>query len=505
MLSLIDDIKFEDFNSLCTETNVLLISDLHYNTNRGAECDKVNNKLVKKLCDFVSKNKNWKPHILCVCGDIIHQGKIENYKYFKELLAQLRINFPFLKYFTFTTPGNHDVDRQNIVSVFNFLYTLVYNEPKYSGKNSFTNNSVIDNIYTVSTLSKTKFNQMKLFDALQKFESQYFKTFIEKKLEIEHSPNCKLTGNSKGKKFTLETVYLTEALGIDLVSVNSSFFANFSSPMNDRNNLFLIGAIIDKLKCNLRKVQRTRNYSRKFPVVTLMHHPYYYLHESEHIYATNNSSDLSNNFRKCADFSSLILCGHTHGELLNPSNFAQKTFVINNGSSCVLGDDQTNTFALLKLNRVNGYFLFKSFTFKNNSREKSTANVSSDTPFQFVNRNKMTNLDKTYTSEEEQKIVILKSIKRIANKVDREKFISFQLPAFNKCKVYFTSDVDMKSISLILNILDLMVEAGKKYMALEMPKDEKNITSFLQLADNIKLLISSKRKYDKLSRTLLYY
>ncbi|UAY51299.1 metallophosphoesterase family protein [Ferruginibacter albus] len=388
-----------DLERLMKEVNILLISDLHFDKTKFDPktktnlADEINAKLVSSIENLAKSNSDWQPDIVIVAGDLVNQGKAEAYDYYFSLIEKLVKSFPALKNAIFSTPGNHDINRENIVSAYQYLYSAKKNNPKLKNKNSFTSSEIVNTLYTVSQFNLDDPDKKKLKKFLSDFENEYFKTYLEKQKELE----TKKIINIIDKKFPyngLKTTYIKDVLGIRIASVNSSFFCNFSG-LNDRNNLFYITDVVSKVANFL--------IESPYPVITFMHHPYYYMHESEYIYPINSEN---NNFNKLAECSDIILSGHVHGELHEPSIVYQKVYTITNGTTFTNDKIEDKcfpfTYALIKVNKQLDKFKVKKYKYNSTTLEFE-AIKNKNLYYSFQEKNK-----KRKTSSELEKINIIK-------------------------------------------------------------------------------------------------
>lgn len=164
-----------------------------------------------------------------------------------------------------------------------------------------------------------------------------------------------------------KTTYFTSLHGITLVCHNSSFFCNISQSSNDRNNLFLVRDLVEPT---------IKAAPANEPVVSFMHHPFYYLHESEHVapVPVDGEPDEYNNFTKIVRASDLVLSGHVHGDLHDPAYLHDSAYLITNGASFANEDFEGKcypyTYALIKINKQLRRFTLKKYFYKESTRGK---------------------------------------------------------------------------------------------------------------------------------------
>jgi 3',5'-cyclic AMP phosphodiesterase CpdA len=353
-----------DLERLQREVNILLISDLHYDIKKEqSKGDWVKGETVNKcLIDSLVEQPEpgWEPDIVVVAGDLVNLNKVENYKLYFSFVDSLTKAFPNLKDAFFSTPGNHDVNRENAVSAFPYLYKFQKLYPTVEVTSSFTNNPVVDTIYT--TVRQRIEEIPELDKVLVAFEEEYFKTYLQKRKQLDDDGI--LNPIKVDEIFSgIKTVYSRSLLGVTMVSLNSSFFCNLSQTGQDRNHLFLIRSIVDKVANHLKE-------NGNGSIITFMHHPYYYLHESEHVAPVllEDKDEPLNNFNKLVKRSDLILSGHMHGDLREPTFLQQNAYLVTNGTSYTTdnfeGKCYPYTYALLKINKQLGKFSMKKFRYE---------------------------------------------------------------------------------------------------------------------------------------------
>ncbi|HSZ87402.1 MAG TPA: metallophosphoesterase, partial [Puia sp.] len=340
-------------------------SDLHYETAKDGKQPEdlkgatINDALVESLW---KEDLQWHPDIVLVAGDLVNQNKPQNYPLYIDLVKKLVRQFPHLKHSFFSTPGNHDVNRANRVATFKYLYNnKVKKEDK--GISSLNLDPVAKNIFQIK---KMGLENGTLKEDLVFLEQEYFDIYLEqnKKLVDEDilakvEPVYPVDG--------LKTVYQISRFGINIVSINSSFFCSLTP--DDRNNLFLINELIDKTVENLKNVNG--------PIVSFMHHPFYFLHDSEHIAPAPTDAGHANdynNFNKVVKNSDLILSGHVHGDLQDPTSQQQSAFLITNGTSYTMDKFHDKsypfTYALIKINKqLNKFALRKARHWSSDNEE----------------------------------------------------------------------------------------------------------------------------------------
>jgi hypothetical protein len=125
------------------------------------------------------------------------------------------------------------------------------------------------------------------------------------------------------------------------------------------------------------------------PVVTFMHHPYYFLHESEHIApgVFGKKSDTNNNFSKLIKAADILLSGHVHGDLQDPTVLQQHAYAITNGTSYTTdswnGKCYPYTYAMLKINKQLKSFAVQKYEYDGEKKDGAAFVPTHDTHLTF--------------------------------------------------------------------------------------------------------------------------
>lgn len=162
------------------EVNILLISDLHYDVNKSAmgnDGKEINKQLVKSL---PAKDSEWAPDIVIVAGDLVNQNKEESYALYFDLIEALVTKYRNLRHAVFSTPGNHDVSRKKFMGVLQYMFEL--HRLNVSLKNSYTSNSYVDMLMTITKKQFTSTPDLRQF--LQNYEAEYFDLYLKMRDEL---------------------------------------------------------------------------------------------------------------------------------------------------------------------------------------------------------------------------------------------------------------------------------------------------------------------------------
>lgn len=411
-----------DIERLEREVNILFVSDLHYdhekNTDkRNLEATDMNKKLVEsiKAADY-----DWEPDIVIVGGDLVNRGEEKNYAFYFDLIKKLTDEYDNLRHTIYSTPGNHDVTRTDMTT----MHPIIQKLHGPIAKKSHTVNYTVGMFHT---LSKRNITNTPLVGKFRKFEELYFKTYLEqrKKLEKEYNISPLKVSYPVAKIFT---TYYTSVLGLNLVCHNSSFFCDMGQTGDDRNNLFIIRDLVDKVNVSIPKIG---------PVICFMHHPYHFLHESEYIAPLEAvKKPEQNNFSRILETSDVVLSGHVHGELQDPTYQQHHAYVITNGTSYTTDKWKNKsypfTYAILKVNKQGNWFGMKKFVY-NRKAEEFQLRAPEVSPHYHFNHRSNAGLTND-TSLEAEKLRVVKYFLELEKEDDERinTFFVYQLGLYDK-------------------------------------------------------------------------
>lgn len=498
-----------DLKRLQKEVNILLISDLHYDqkkeTASGVSGMDINSALLKGITDM---DDDWFPDIVVVAGDLVNTNQPEGYTSLKDLLTKLTTRFPNLRHTVFFAPGNHDVDRKKQKQIRKILKELS-GECFPSCSERFKWESTIRKLRKKIGNLLYKISKIEVGDRERKLFSQYEKTYFPLYLSEQDVMRKKPDGFSllASVEVTpvmegIETTFLKSLLGVTVVSHNSSFFCNIGSDRDDRNFLFLIKSFVEKINDLIPS---------DGPVISFMHHPFYLLNDSEHIGpATHDSSgDKNNNFTKILDHSDLVLSGHVHGILHDPTFLLNRAYMITNGTSFTtdhyIDKFHPYTFGVIKVNKLLRKFALKKRRYRTtvepgiNWNGFQAENEEKFEFFTFANR-----LGIESTSLESERVRILHYFASLPGPADPQKeirFLSYQLSLLNDS---FRSD---KSITCdVIEFRDTFVQTDAILFNLAHEKSVcvYKIEGIDNLVDAI-LNIIAKKKSEKIPKDCQVY
>lgn len=418
----------KNFKELVRDVNFLILSDLHLDIEHAGHAFNAYEIILRYLKDFKEKEKSWRVDAILIVGDLVDKNKSGSYHLLQNLLQALIDMFELQPDKILFTPGNHDCDISKLSLAFPFLHAALGDDSII--KNAYSDSNIVNNIYTASGKELNE-EALKL---LQKFESGYFAQWIQfTKKEKYKNPVFSYERKDLSEGLNFNTFYHTNIYGVEVASVNTSFFCNFAAPSNDRNHLFLLNDLIRNFKQRVMSQVQSTDKDLHRPVITMMHHPFYYLHESEHIYpikfsAQDTERAMINSYIEVAQFSDIILNGHTHGHLHAPTRYIDKVYVVNNGATYYNDKEQPVTFGILKVNKLFDSFQLRTFVSTNDKTNFEEITNPLELPcYSFRSSTKIL-IDHSLDKEEYHRVELVKSLSREGCK--NRKLIEIQLSSY---------------------------------------------------------------------------
>lgn len=279
---------------------ILHISDLHF-AHGDTEQDAKNQLYVfNRLQDLLSElEKDWKPELLCITGDITYKNRGEGYKqaitWINELLKILSIE----KEGVFICPGNHEIDR-SLTSTSGIVKLKGIADKKKPEK--------VDNILSIPISDHYK----KLFESYERFCNHLgvFPYIFDGHAEY-------IIGTREYK-------------GIRFICNNSCWFSY------EKDEIWLGKHFLKHL---LQKELRSNS-----PItIGLTHHPKnFYRNEEQYVYSDRHPPVIY-----LSDRCHLILTGHAHSRPGPFEKFAKARWF--NAGCCGQSDQYRNNFTLFKV------------------------------------------------------------------------------------------------------------------------------------------------------------
>ena len=288
------------------------MSDLHFgieNTRHipQAELDKRKttlDKFIKNLKTILTENKEWKPGVLVISGDIGFAGKKEDYNLAREWLTNLLTEIRLTNEDLILCPGNHDRYIEDIME-----------------------NPIYPNDINDSDCKWYKWNSESF--------SKRFEKFIDFAKEV-----------SKPLSFKSEDNYLIgfkEVKGLRFIVLNSSRFV--LGGKKDKGNLFLGWPIVNTLEDEGIFVNPD-DYDNSKITIAVFHHPDNWYHDE----VLNEYRDHVATYNFLTKRCHIMLSGHVHSEKIGPpkrSGYGAWHFSV---GATYLRQEYANNFAILKIN-----------------------------------------------------------------------------------------------------------------------------------------------------------
>lgn len=257
--------------------NILHLSDLHYGVQDagGGSKDLANlhkraiDGLIDTLRTIPEEHPDWKPDIIAITGDIAWAAKESDYDQAAEFIKELLTIFDLAPEYVILCPGNHDVD----------LELNKFKVPIQSQEDSEEHLSV---------------------DAI-KHRVEPFKNFVKFSKDLGIPP----LQNSVDDDNIIHYLYgCRDIRGIRFAVFNTAWNVRKKKKQDQKESLW-IGALLTN-----DVIQQPKDPSNDL-FVSLFHHPFRYLDDSECRSYDQNlvvSQDI-------LEFSDVILNGHVHGDI----------------------------------------------------------------------------------------------------------------------------------------------------------------------------------------------
>ena len=246
---------------------ILHLSDLHYKSTADESSGETREAYIRKLKEaFIEISKKREIDYICFTGDIAHSGIQNDYEAARESINEIRNIFKVKTDHLLICPGNHDLDLHN------------FNErhPRKQG--------TVDKQLNLAKISEL---------------SRYFSAY---------SAFCKSISSAEYRIKDLSS-YLLGAKQFDDMIVACVNTAWFSMDKNFKSQKPWIGRIlVNAISNQVKHIKESSAPGKNIPVVTIMHHPVEEWEEDERLSIENQT----NVWKKIAEMSDYILCGHTH-------------------------------------------------------------------------------------------------------------------------------------------------------------------------------------------------
>lgn len=287
---------------------ILHLSDLHFGMEPGGEkvstttMAQRNNTLKGLAKTLQGLEKEWKPGIVVISGDIGWKGSASDYNtagvWIKEHLLK---GFGLKPEDLVLCPGNHDINRQATIGFF----------PP----------DKVEDAHTCLSIENLE-NPLRFFSA--------YESFCKEDLQI---PPCK-AGADEFYLFGYR-----EVKGLRFIVLNSAWYCRGDK---DTGKLWLGIPQLEVMK-NAGQLLDPDRYDEDAITFTVFHHPREWFHEKE-----INSYSRKNTWEYLASHSHVILNGHVHGRFEKPGREADSAYQFKGGATYT-GPDYRNNFSLLRI------------------------------------------------------------------------------------------------------------------------------------------------------------
>jgi hypothetical protein len=297
-----------------SDVTILHLSDLHFGGDWGEQQRAERATVLSHLLDFVVRLQSpWKPHCICISGDIAYRGSKSDYKeaefWIGELLSRLGLTAVDLV----VCAGNHDVCRDVA--------------ERFARPNSADEaDSILK--YPIAEHSCAPF--------------------------AEYSAFCKRFGIPPLKIGSDESFLVgqRQLLGVRFIVANSSWFCKD----NDDKGKLWVGLPQLRFMEGKDQMPLLSEGGDFMPTVALLHHPHEWLRDEEIHSFANRQNTLDYVAHRCH----LLLTGHTHGELRRADRRAEFAWHIMAGATYE-NASHFNCFRLIRLEE--DQIVYRSFEF----------------------------------------------------------------------------------------------------------------------------------------------
>lgn len=328
---------------------ILCISDLHFpknepikKTDNTVGTPMVKFKFIEYLKTLNEGNSGWLPDYICLTGDLVSHGRAEGFEAVDQFLEEIYVvtqrEIPVLM-----APGNHDMEidvnqaSDNYTAYFNDVKALLSADPKikdlplptvkaaFKGYSAFRKKWIIKNNLVYKPYNK--FQQIE---------------------ELNHTTGCIIFDQHK----------------IAFMELNNTWRSVSKDPLQDRRyNLHFGKDIILNFK-NLADELKKKNYF----IVSLFHHPLYYLGKTELMPAGTEQFCVYDHIIQMSD---LCISGHLHGaKIKTPDLLGNKTQYVMSGAFRDESNNQTDYSAsLIRISPLQSFIEYKILSFDNETQE----------------------------------------------------------------------------------------------------------------------------------------
>ena len=303
------------------EINLLHLSDIHFGYENEyeftliAQRENVLNALMQRLKTI---EKEWKPDMVVISGDIGWNGTNSNYEIAKIWIDLLLSTLDLSSNELVLCVGNHDIDRKKTIGM------------------GYTKDS-------------TKADEWLKFEGLENY-NRLFENYSNFCDNIK-LPHLKISDKDS------YLVGVREIGSLRFIVLNSAWFCRGKE---DKDKLW-IGLPQLELMNSKGQTISGKNYDSEKISIAVIHHTSDWLNENEN----NRYSPRPNTYSYLAERSHIILSGHSHGEIKKPSRMYNRAFLFTAGATYA-DKYYRNNFSILKINTNARILNRKSYEYNSN-------------------------------------------------------------------------------------------------------------------------------------------
>lgn len=308
---------------------MLILSDLHYESKRKEDFEKIFNPFLETLSNFLRKNGEWTPQCLALVGDIAHcenepTGYDDIHSFIEKMKMELGTSFHVV-----AVPGNHDKqltktvltekEEKDMKIASDSMQKKIKEQAKLRmAKSDLAEAESFLKIYTSTNsdeCAKASEYLKRYFGYYAHFVSSYYDT-----PEWHPVPDIKVEKELRN----VSGFYLIERSKVCLIALNTEWKYVISNAGNHRIILTLDSRVVEQIEKNAINLKR-KGYS----IITLMHRSPYRLCWND-IYGSLDENSL---VERLIGMSDLIICGHEHNtKNREPDLLMNSTLLYQNGS-----------------------------------------------------------------------------------------------------------------------------------------------------------------------------
>lgn len=308
---------------------MLILSDLHYESRKKEDFEKIFNPFLEALTSFLHTNREWTPQCLALVGDIAHcENDTRGYNDIQLFIEKIQMGIG-TSFHVVTVPGNHDKqltepilteeEEEKIKNALEPMQAEIKREAILrASKHDLEKAEKFLETYTSvkpEDCQRTSEYLKKYFGYYAHFTSKYYNTS-----NWHPIPYLKIEKDL----LNVSGYYLIEDAKICLIALNTEWKYVRGNAGDHRTFLTLDSNVIKQIEKNAINLKR-KGYS----IITLMHRSPYRLCWND-IYGSLDENSL---VERIIGISNLIICGHEHNtKNREPDMLMNSTLLYQNGS-----------------------------------------------------------------------------------------------------------------------------------------------------------------------------